>query len=648
MLDRLFHALIRTENQAADDLLLQALRLGNEAEQARILDALLERKSPRGLAGLIGAFDGLSDALQEQVLRNVRFLHHALAECGRSRDPQLRLAAMKLIALGRQGKLAYVLSENLHETNDALPKAAADALVALARWIATETRRLQRGIPPRAADASLEGDARDDAAKVYQLILEQRPEIEAAVARAVNLHRGKQGTELLRAALLLADWPQSRTLAILQTSKHGAQNSMVRRLQQPPDSEHVDAFLLGATHGHLRSSFAVTFSHIEQAPVLEALLRRTHWLKDAQLQSCMHAVTRGAWWNPGELAREIDRRPAEEASRIAEWLSASGLHDVELDDRYAALLERLGDGADSVAGRLRVLRITLRRKRGSSVGILKTLISDPDERIARMAAREMIRRRPPDYENILLKQMTQAPPSVRLLIGRSIGQAGFEQFWQRFDRIDRKTRQSAGRAMFKLLPDAPERLYRRATTGPAEQRVKALQIAHELGATGQLGPAIVRLCEDPNPHVRSKAVAVLANIPDLPSEMLVERLLKDPDPRVRANAIEVLEARKDPQFVPLLAERARSASGRERANAIRAMHRMRISTAGTQLTAMLRDGRAEHRISAMWALRQIGFWRILNEVVTLARTDTDLRVRRYALTLLKNVAELAKEQRKAG
>ena len=45
--------------------------------------------------------------------------------------------------------------------------------------------------------------------------------------------------ELLRAALLLCDWPGSKTLHILQTMKHAGQSPMVRRLQQPPAAEHV-------------------------------------------------------------------------------------------------------------------------------------------------------------------------------------------------------------------------------------------------------------------------------------------------------------------------------------------------------------------------------------------------------------------------
>jgi HEAT repeat protein len=127
--------------------------------------------------------------------------------------------------------------------------------------------------------------------------------------------------------------------------------------------------------------------------------------------------------------------------------------------------------------------------------------------------------------------------------------------------------------------------------------------------------------------------------------VLVERLLNDGDARVRANTIEVLEAKADPRFVPVLTERARSAAGRERANAIKALHRMRVSTVNGQLGHMLRDGRAEHRISALWALRQIGWWQLLGEVGRLAKSDDDIRVRRYALNVLKGVAELAAQAR---
>ena len=51
------------------------------------------------------------------------------------------------------------------------------------------------------------------------------------------------------------------------------------------------------------------------------------------------------------------------------------------------------------------------------------------------------------------------------------------------------------------------------------------------------------------------------------------------------------------------------------------------------------DQRSEHRISALWALRQIGWWQLLNEVGRIAKEDENLRVRRYALGILKHIAD---------
>ena len=145
MLQELLQALVDSENEAADDVLLEALRIGIESEQTVALGAMLRRKSVKGLSGVIETYDTLPEALQQGVLSNVGAFHHALRECGRSERNEPRLAAMKLIALARQGMLAYVLSENLHDRDEALSKAACDAMVALARWVAMETRAFQRG-----------------------------------------------------------------------------------------------------------------------------------------------------------------------------------------------------------------------------------------------------------------------------------------------------------------------------------------------------------------------------------------------------------------------------------------------------------------------------------------------------------------------
>ncbi len=193
-LDRLIQTLVETKNEAADDALLEALRLGDSREKSIALAALIRRETTRGLSGVIEQFDNLAIELQDEILSKIKTLHHALRESGRSDSTSLRKAAMKLIALGKQGKLAYVLSGNLHEPDQDVAKSAVDAMVALARWVATETRALQRSaIQPSADDSELESRA-----ALYHELLDQRPDIEQAVARAIDGHRGKYGPELLR------------------------------------------------------------------------------------------------------------------------------------------------------------------------------------------------------------------------------------------------------------------------------------------------------------------------------------------------------------------------------------------------------------------------------------------------------------------
>ena len=636
--ERLFQALIESTNEAADDTLLEALRLGTAAEQSAVLSALFRRKTTHGLIGVIGQYEALPETIQTMIVEQIHLLHHALREAARGSRVPTRLAALKLIALARQGKLAYVLSENLHEPDPAVSKGAVDALVGLSRWIAIETKALQLDRMSAEGEDGQPGEA----ATVYAQLMAQRPEIEQAVARAVDGHRGKHGAELLRAALLLADWPLSRTLAILNTAKHGAQGTMLRKLQQPPESEHVDAFLQGTCHGGLRSHLNAVFGHINEAPVLDGLLRRTHWLKELTLSVAMHSVLRGCWWEEAELARDLTRRTPVDAARIANWLVTSGLSDSAIDDRLAQLGKH---AATDLPARLHLLRIACSRRAGAGTAFLKNCLADPDERIVRMAARELVRRKVPDLDGTLLPMMASAPASVRRVIGRTVGKSGFEQYWNNFDRLEKPRRQQAGKLILKLLPDASQRLSRRLGATQPEDRLKAMQVVQELSLVESMRDRVLSLCSDPNPRLRSKAVSILGEVQSIEPDTLVESLLNDADPRVRANMIEALEPKQQTNFVLLLVQRARTGTNRERANAIKVLHRLRMNVFDEALGAMLDDPRPEHRISGMWALRQTGLWSRLPQLAQLARADGNLRVRRYALAVLKTISDSVKAQR---
>src|SRR5262249_47585379 len=222
---------------------------------------------------------------------------------------------------------------------------------------------------------------------------------------------------------------------------------------------------------------------------------------------------------------------------IAQWIGSSGMHEAVQDDRLGILAEH---AVAEPAARLQILRVAASRRRAGSLQLLKKFLADPDERIARLAAREYIRRRPPETDGTLLQLMATAPDSIRRVVGRAVGQTAFDQYWNRFERLDRATRKQAGRAMLKVVPDAVARLARKLGGGPTDQRLQALLMTQELSLGGELRDALTDLTRHPNPKVRSKAILVIGELPSTGPDLVLDRVLIDEDPRVRANAIEVL------------------------------------------------------------------------------------------------------------
>jgi hypothetical protein len=655
-LDQVIAALVQSTNGAADDALLEALRVGSPPEAARALDGLFQRRTTAALYGIVERYADLPPGLRPRVVERVGDLLTAVREVARNGESDGRLSAVRLVADARAGQLAHVLAENLRHVDLGVAMSAAAALVSLAEWISAGVRGLQRGDDGSAAAAGT--------AASYEQVCQDRADVEQAVVRALEAGRDRPGTERLtgdvvRAAVLLLDTPGSRIMTLLRGPRHSGQAAVAKRVTQTPTADGVDAFLLAAAHGGQRASFANGLARVADAPALDALLRRTHWLKDANLLTCMAGASRGAWWSDAELVRDISARCGDDAARVGQWIGASGSADSVQDERLKAVYRHLlAAEPDNVAARAELFRVAAARPRGASVTLVTAFLDDPDERLARVAVREIARRRPSEYRAVLMSRMGSAPASVRRVIGRAVGQAGFDQYWANFDHLDNERRRATGRAILKMVPDLPARLNRKLAAGggpgagPVNDRLKALRMVADLGVAKQVAAALVRLCGDPSPRVRSKAVALLGDVPAVPLDALVERLLNDPDARVRANAVEVLEGRQaggkpgTPGFVPTLVQRARSGSNRERANAIRALHRLRMDDVADALASMLADPRTEHRISALWAVRETGLWNLVATVGRMAKADPDGHVRQYAVSVLRAVSDTIRIQQR--
>src|SRR6266436_2900085 len=191
MLSQLVSALVDSRNEAADEVLLEALRAGNEAEKALALNALFRRATLKALVGVVEQYTDLPASLQSAVLGNVKQLHAALRDCSRSSHQKVVLAAIRLISAGKQGKLTYILAEELHGTDDLIAKNACDAVLELSRWVSHLSKKLQTLKLWQDEAEGKKEDAASDPREIYELLMAERPEIEYAVARAIDVHRGK-------------------------------------------------------------------------------------------------------------------------------------------------------------------------------------------------------------------------------------------------------------------------------------------------------------------------------------------------------------------------------------------------------------------------------------------------------------------------
>ena len=338
-------------------MLLEGLRLGVEVEKAVMLDALMSRKTTRGLSGVISYYENLPPRLQGHVLRHIKIFHHALRESGRSDRPELRLASMRLIALGREGKLAYVISENLHDSQEELSKAAVEAIVSLAKWVSDTSRRFAGPLSAVRRRTRGRGFAGGGFATRFREIMEQRPEIETAVARALDVHRGKQTQEFLRARCFWPIRPGAKRWPFCRRRNMAGRARWCVAFSSRP-AETCRRFSPRGDARTTAAPFRDSLLAHHRAAVLDAILRKTHWLKDHQLQLCMHQVTRGAWWQEVDLiaGRPEPTGPGRRRS-IGEWLAVSGTHDLMQDERMNAAGGTL-QGTITRA-RLRLLRIAV-------------------------------------------------------------------------------------------------------------------------------------------------------------------------------------------------------------------------------------------------------------------------------------------------
>ncbi len=629
--DPILRQLRSLDGPAVEDAVLRAIDLSGPEDQVRLAGLLLERASPRGLGGLVARWHKLPEALRGQLRGRVNDLAAGLRACISSTSRQTRLNVLDLIGGGQRAELAYLAVLVLADPDRQVGDVAAMAL----RRFVDQFQARPRPAPPEPSG--------DPAERLEFMAWDQaRQQVLAAVRTAVIQFESHLRPVALECAILLAGDLSDLLAPLLAQVNNRTATALVQRATEAPYLARaaVPFYYLALSVPATRHRFAARISQLRDPLVLGELIGQVHRIDDPDVARGVAAVKRmvyferAAWW---------ERFPDERARSLTVWIAAMG---AEAEQKARWLCEMVWGG--SAAQRAAALDQLCRWTSDEALVALKKLTGHPDFEVADRAATELVRRGDrtgPDPDALLMGRLNHPDEHVRLQAGEELARIGFERFWAQFPRLPEQVRRFAAGKLCRLVADLPGRLAGKLEDPDPEQRLQAARVADLCGLAAQLGQALFARCTDSNSKVRSAAVKMLGQVPSPRSIELATAALNDPDRRVRANAVEALDALRRENAAAVLLGMLSDRDNRIRANAIKALMDMDLASARQSLERMLSDPSPGHRLSALWVVEQVSWFKPAQRVLDLARQDPDRRVRARALRALGELRRLYRRLR---
>ncbi len=617
--------LLATKNLAAERVVDVILGDATAPEQRELADLLLKRNKRTGWVALIRAFDRLDESVRRQVVASPRDLFGPLAETMQDSDGPARENVIAIVRQCADVKLTYLLAQALIDARPVVRDLAGRAL--------TESVRAFLAIP--AEQRSLTG-------------YEDAAQMDRAIDHGLRQFKTHRQSAAILAALALERRQDGHTWACFTDSYDEGTRAATLLLRAAQDPLLARGLLV-ALGSPLKPAAVAGLGAAEQPELVAALARESFRLADPLLRSGAATVPHARLFAVAKKHSMINGDTWPQWIRLIEVL---GLPPAR---KAALLIEMLPLAADDRAWRIAIAGAAAGASCLDAAHLLARLADDPDEVVARIAARHLVGRGPSasvESRTIIHNLAANRHASVRRILqmaGRApvrpsatagAGEGRFEPKETQFQRVWDQ---------YAQLPPALQHAQARAAAGdPASSDALRAKLANPhvaelaqglkmLAAIGNLAPyrgEVIALCGHDDPRVAAIAVKLAARLNDPRLHDLLELAAQHPDSRVRSNAVESMEALhiadKSQQVLTLLNSR----HNRERANAIKAISQFDFATARECLTRMLADPNPMHRISALWVVDRLGLLEMVRQVSGMARRDPNIRVRSRAAAML--------------
>lgn len=510
--ERTLRVLLRSESPLAGTLLTAAVDSTLPELRLGAIRAIARRTEIAEHAALVDAWPRLDAAARAALAES-----DARTQLRANLEPLLRDPEVD-----RRANVAEVaLACRSTETLPAVVEAACDASGPVQRRLAEVALGLAKTLRQQ-IDAGVSG-GRDPA-------FARRAAVNA-LAAAVNAYGRHRCDDLVRAFLLLTPYNEpafSRALHNLNDPAHDALIDALRACESSAIGELLAAGLKDLSAP--TSLLEIAATHREP----DALGRLMHAIGlpiGARVTQNASRIEEFAWADPDHRGVLL-RLDGEAQGAAVQLAAASGLSRREVAAIVRLLLE-----AGEERGRFEAARAIDRLPDHLGHELLQIALLDESPPVAARAAKQLRRKGLPDATATLVDLLDHEAAEVRAAAQDELPEMRFPAYRDDFDAMSTEEQQAAGAIVAKADPDAAAALLAELTAGPAERRIRALDMVEKMDLVGLLLDSLLDRVDDGDTGVRVEVARMLGNTtPSPPVVRALRGAAADASPAVRSVA----------------------------------------------------------------------------------------------------------------
>ncbi|MEM1355476.1 MAG: HEAT repeat domain-containing protein [Planctomycetota bacterium] len=616
----LLPVVLSLKSRAIDSALATALQTAEPEELGELGAAVLERGRPSNAETLIVELDRLPEALRHKITERAEELAPAIRKAATRHGHRGAKHALLIIQQAASTRMAYLVTGLIRHSHAEVRDRAGHCLETLARRCAST--------PGPADHPHLDADS-----SAYLL---------EAVEQAVVLYSNHDHESVLSSMLTLLPRRMPEALEALRRAEHRANAPLCRIIAEAKSPQARAALPLLLPVRPLAEHARAGMQAAVEQNRLEDLLSRGHLFRLPATRRELRRVRQPEALLPN--ARQLDTAEPYAQRHYPHLLGAMPL---EATDRVMHLARLARRPVTQV--RLAVLRELLVISRDvvpehkpaveNANDTIATFTNDPEPAIARTALWHLIRCDYAGLPRILADLVNSRHATIRQVAARRLAPMGFAKLWAAWPKLSIERRIAAGRALIKIDPDLHRHLATRLASRDPVNRLRALGIIATLNQGSYFEEVLLELCSSGDPKVVASAIKALGGCTSDRAREVVKIALDHDEPRIRANAIEAMGQTDAADHADRLIKMTGDDAQRPRANAIKALMEMRAQVALPALMRMLHDERADHRVSALWLIDDLGLMQLAKQVAELSITDRDERVKHRAGLVIQHLIQ---------